>query len=88
MAFLRNTDISETKIGAKKKTEWRKWPKDHLCRIWGENIRSGVRYGCECNVLRNGGSAAFLRRESYRTPWMEIQMKTCLFQNTIFLKRR
>ena len=41
------------------------WPKDHLCRIWGKNIRLGVRYGCECNVLRDG---SFLHRESYRTP--------------------
>ena len=32
-----------------------KWPKDHLCKIWGENVCSGARYGCECNVLRDGG---------------------------------
>ena len=32
-----------------------KWPKDSLCKIWGENVRSGAIYGCECNVLRDGG---------------------------------
>ena len=32
-----------------------KWPKDHLCKIWGKNVRSGARYGCECSVLRDGG---------------------------------
>ena len=32
-----------------------KCPKDHLSKIWGENVRSGVRYDCECNVLCDGG---------------------------------
>ena len=32
-----------------------KWSKDYLCQIRAENVCSGVRYGCECNVLRNGG---------------------------------
>ena len=31
-------------------------------KIWGENVSSGMRYGCECNVLYDGG--IWLRRKS------------------------
>ena len=31
-----------------------KLPKDYPCQVWGKNVRSGARYGCECNVLRDG----------------------------------
>ena len=54
MAFYRNKNISETKISAKKKCI-NGMSKDRLCKIWGENVRSGTRYGCECNVLCDGG---------------------------------
>ena len=30
-----------------------KWSKDYLSKI-GVNVCSGVRYGCKCNVLRDG----------------------------------
>ena len=54
MAFYRNMNISETKITAKKKCI-NDMSKDRLCKVWGENVRSGARYGCKCNVLRDGG---------------------------------
>ena len=54
MAFFRNTNIFETRRG-NVLTVCSKWPKDYLCKIWGENIPSGARYGCECNVLHDGG---------------------------------
>ena len=67
-------NISETKIGAKKKINalavCSKLPKDYLRRILGENVHLGTRYGCKCNLLRDGGilRRESYRRESYRTP--------------------
>ena len=44
--------ILKMKIGVNKNilTVCDKWPKDYLCKMWGENVCSGVRYGCECTV--------------------------------------
>ena len=36
-----------------------KWHKDHLCKIWGKNVRSGARYDCKDNVLRWGDPVHF-----------------------------
>ena len=42
------------KSGSNTKRECSKWPKVYLCKIWGENVRFGVRYGCKCNVVCDG----------------------------------
>ena len=55
-----------------------KWPKDHLCKIWGKNVRWGARYVSECNVLHNG-------EIRFR---MKTQMKKAIFEIQIFFKQR
>ena len=33
-------------------------------KAWGENVRSGARYGCKCNVLCNGEMGrSYIHRE-------------------------
>ena len=41
-------NIFETVIGVEKGNAY-----NYQCKILGENVRSGARYGCEWNVLRD-----------------------------------
>ena len=47
-------------------------------QIWGENVCSGVRYSCECNVLRDGG-IRFIPTQGVLIK-MKIQMKTAILK--------